>query len=162
MTDTPVHLAERLKAEGEKTVQFFESLSNPQLAVQVYTEGTNWTIRQVLAHFVATEDSLNRLVTNISAGGPGAPENFNIDAYNERKVANLQDVSERELLTRFKEYRRKNIDVVENFRSEDLVKTGRHPFLGVAQLEEIIKLIYRHNQIHLRDIRRVLQVNAQG
>jgi hypothetical protein len=71
-------------------------------------------------------------------------------------------VSERELLTRFKEYRRKNIDVVENFRSEDLVKTGRHPFLGVAQLEEIIKLIYRHNQIHLRDIRRVLQVNAQG
>jgi hypothetical protein len=34
-----------------------------------------------------------------------------------------------------------------------LLHQGRHPFLGRAPLSEIIKIIYRHNQIHLREIR---------
>jgi hypothetical protein len=36
----------------------------------------------------------------------------------------------------------------------DLAKLGRHPFLGITSLEDIIKMVYRHNQIHMREIRR--------
>jgi hypothetical protein len=38
-----------------------------------------------------------------------------------------------------------------------LEKTGRHPFLGVTTLREMIKMIYIHNQTHYRDLRRVLK-----
>jgi hypothetical protein len=39
---------------------------------------------------------------------------------------------------------------------DDLAKQGRHPFLGTASLSDMIKLMYMHNQIHIRDIRRML------
>jgi hypothetical protein len=37
----------------------------------------------------------------------------------------------------------------------DLQKTGRHPFLGETSLAEMIKMVYRHNQIHYRDLRKL-------
>jgi hypothetical protein len=39
----------------------------------------------------------------------------------------------------------------------DLERIGRNPFLGEVPLVEIVKLIYRHNQIHLRDLKRLLK-----
>jgi hypothetical protein len=38
----------------------------------------------------------------------------------------------------------------------DLERIGRHPFLGVAPLVEMIKLVYRHNGIHIRDARKLV------
>ena len=35
----------------------------------------------------------------------------------------------------------------------DLEKIGRHPFLGQTTLREMIKMVYLHNQIHIRDIK---------
>jgi hypothetical protein len=39
----------------------------------------------------------------------------------------------------------------------DLQLRGYHPWFGDSQLEDMLKLIYRHNIIHLRDIRRALK-----
>ncbi len=158
MTDTPEHLTKRLLEEGEKTIAFFRALPPGQWEVQVYAEGMCWNVQQVLAHFVSTENSLARLVANIQAGGAGAPVDFNIDAYNERKVAELRAASTAELIDRFAAQRRQTADLVARLQPEDLSRAGRHPFLGVAPLEEIIKLIYRHNGIHLRDVRKVIKV----
>ena len=152
----PQHLAERLRSEGEKTAEFFRSLDPEQLQQQVYMDGSCWQVRQVLAHFVASEASLTRLVENILAGGAGTPENFDLNAYNERKVAALQAVPVEGLLSEFLERRAATARLAASLRPEDLALTGRHPFLGVASLEDIIKMIYRHNQIHVREIRKVL------
>jgi hypothetical protein len=38
----------------------------------------------------------------------------------------------------------------------DLEKQGRHPYLGQATLAEMIKMVYRHNQIHYRDLRKIV------
>jgi hypothetical protein len=46
--------------------------------------------------------------------------------------------------------------MVAEMDNNDLEIQGRHPFLGVAPLSDIIKLIYRHNQIHIREIRKTL------
>lgn len=158
MHDAPADLSAKLKTEGEKTLAFLGALQPEQWERQIYTEGTCWTVHQILAHFVATESSLNRLVSNILGGGPGAPEDFNIDMYNERKVAELRDMPRQDMFERYLYYRRQNVDLVAQLQEADLQKKGRHPFLGIAELGDIIKLIYRHNQIHLRDIRRELSV----
>jgi len=157
MTDTPQHLHRRLTSEQEKTLGFFAQLPEESWQQTIYTEGSCWTLRQVLAHFVSTEESLHRLIKNILAGGAGAPEDFNIDAYNERKVGALNEVAKDELLRLFSHYRQMNATLVESMRLDDLEKTGRHPFLGITSLAEIIKMLYRHNQIHLREIRKALQ-----
>ena len=156
MGETPEHLVDRLYSEGCKITTFFRSLTEEQLEQTLYSDGSQWRVRQLMAHFVTTEVALGELIANILAGGGGAPENFDIDAFNERTILPLRDAPLEGLLERFAEGRRASIDLVSCMKETDLSMTGRHPFLGVVSLEEIIKLLYRHNQIHQRDIRRLL------
>lgn len=156
VTDTPQFLADRLISEGEKTIAFFKELQPEDFSQVVYSDGSRWTVRQVLAHFVATESSLCRLVENIASGGAGAPEDFNLNTYNERKVNELVSFSIDELIERFHQNRQKTVALVSSLTVSDLEKRGRHPFLGIVPLTETIKIIYRHNQIHQREVRKFL------
>ena len=151
-----MHLAERLAEEGEKTLTFFDSLTSDQWTIVIYTDGMTWSIREVLCHFAVSEGSFGRLLENIIAGGEGAPEDFNIDAYNQRKVAQLDHASLEQLKNSYRLARSNNVNIVSNLRPDDLERRGRHPYLGVAPVADIIKLIYRHNQIHIRDVRKFL------
>jgi hypothetical protein len=149
-------LVERLTQERDKTVQFFRQLTPANWELLLYTEGAEWRVRDVLAHIVSAESGIRRLIADIVQGNPGAPEDFDLDGYNQRKVRQLQDQPVDELLDRFLALREKTIRLVESLSREDLQRQGRHPFLGVAPVEDIIKLMYRHVQIHLRDIRRAI------
>ena len=161
MPETPARLVERLRNEGQKTEEFFCSLTAQQLEQKLYADGAQWSVRQLVAHFLTTEIGFLGLIENILAGGQGAAEDFDINAYNERHVGKLHDAPLEELLTRFAEQRQASIHLVEKMQPADLEKTGRHPFLGVTSLEEIIKLLYRHNQIHQRDVRKLVAVEAE-
>jgi hypothetical protein len=156
MGDTAERLAGRLQVEGEKTVAFFQALTPEEWRVQIYETGTNWSVRQILAHFVSTEVGFGELIENIQSGGGGTPEDFDIDRYNERRVAKLQPEEIDGLIAQFTAARSVNIRRVLAMQPADLERQGRHPFLGVVPLEEIVKLLYRHNQIHQRDIRRAI------
>jgi hypothetical protein len=162
MAETPERLAGRLQNEGEKTLKFFSSLQPHAWQQQLYTEGSCWSVREVLAHFVSTEAAFVRLIKNILAGGPGSPKSFNIDIFNESEVAAFAGNSTEEMLRKFGELRQANAALVAQMSPADLGRTGRHPFLGVAPLEEIIKLLYRHNQIHQRDVRRIFISSEDG
>ena len=162
MSETPTFLASRLRAEGEKSAEFFRQLASSDWKKTIYTDGETWTLHEVLAHFVTAEISLCRLVENIAAGGPGSAEDFNIDAYNSRKVASLKEVDPQNLISLYLDNRQRTAEVVEGLAPTDLERQGRHPFLGIAPLSEIIKIIYRHNQIHQREVRAALQADQPG
>ena len=157
MSETPQFLVERLLQEGERSCTFFQELPPEDWDQVIYSEGAQWTVHQVLAHFVAAETSLYRLVQNVAAGGGGSPEDFNLDAYNERKVAELAPIPNMELVERFRQHRQLTAALVGSLEPADLEKQGRHPFMGLTTLNEMIKLIYRHNQIHQREIRQGLK-----
>jgi hypothetical protein len=154
MAITQELLVNRLRDVGDKSVQFFLELNPDQFEIKIYTDGSQWSARQILAHFALAEDSLYRLVENIVNGGGGTPEDFNLNAYNEYKVSSVENSTVKELLDLFKRNRQSTIELVSGLGSSDLEKMGRHPFLGNAAVVDIIKLIYRHNQIHIREIRR--------
>jgi hypothetical protein len=157
IVDTPAILADRLKSEGEKVVAFFQSLTPPQWEYSIYLEGSGWSVRDVLAHFVSAEIGNSELIGNIVSGGSGAPEGFDIDVYNEKQVAALQNELPVRLLEMFVRARSRTIQQVMQMSQNDLERIGRNPFLGEVPLVEIVKLIYRHNQIHLRDLKRLLK-----
>ena len=160
MPDTPSSLAERMMEQGQKTLEFFRLLSPDQWNLPIYTEGATWSVRDILAHFTAAEAGITRLVENILGGGPGSPEDFDLNAYNERKVAGLKSDSEEELLRQFSVLREKSAYLAKSLSQDDLVKLGRHPWLGIASVAEILKMMVLHNQIHQRDIRRA--INSAG
>jgi uncharacterized damage-inducible protein DinB len=156
MADTAASLCERLKNEGQKTLEFFQALTPEQWEQPIYSDGSAWSVRLILAHFVSAERGILRLMENILAGGEGARSDFDIDLYNERQVGAMAELPAASLLEQYSEIRQQSLDLVGRMTPEDLERTGRHPFLGVARIVDIVKMFYRHNQIHQRDIRKAL------
>jgi hypothetical protein len=157
MPETPAFLSERLKTEGEKTTAFFAALTADQWNSLVYTEGAEWTVRNVLAHYVTAEKGFVKLFTDVRDGGTGARADFDIDRYNASQQAKTKELTPVELLEQFKTIRAEMAAWVAALTDGDLQKQGRHPFLGVATLAEMVKMVYRHNQIHYRDLRKSLE-----
>lgn len=153
MSDSPSFLANRLQAEGQKTAAFFTELNDAQWQTQVYTEGDTWTMREVLAHFVTAERGFLRLFGDILEGGKGIPEDFSIDRYNASQQEKSKDLTTEELLNQFAAVRAQMVEWVGARSLEELNLEGRHPFLGQVTLGDMIKMVYRHNQIHFRDFR---------
>jgi uncharacterized damage-inducible protein DinB len=151
VSDRTDHIAGRLRQKGADTAAFFRALPPGAWAAPVYTDGMAWDARQVLCHFVAAEREFIRLFEDVLDGGEGTPEGFDLDAFNERTVAEMDD-----LIAAFEAVRAEMAALVEGLDDADLDREGRHPFFGVDRVEKFAKLIYRHNMLHERDIRRAL------
>ncbi|NUQ86690.1 MAG: DinB family protein [Anaerolineales bacterium] len=150
-------LADKLRSEGEKFFALFAGLTDDQWQAEVYTEGETWTIRNVLSHFVTSERGLVRLFERIRQTGEGSSEDFSIDRYNAAQQQKTKDLTPQELLEQFKAVRSDSIAWTLSLDESDLEKVGRHPFLGMTTLREMIKMLYLHNQIHYRDMRKVME-----
>jgi uncharacterized damage-inducible protein DinB len=152
-----IELAKKLKSEGEKMVAIFTALTDEQWRAEIYTEGATWTIRNVLAHFVTSERGLLKLFEKIRQGEAGAPDDFSIDRYNAAMQARTQEMTAQELLEQYKAIRAESVAWTSGLSEEDLQKQGRHPFLGLTTIREMIKMLYIHNLNHYRDMKKVLR-----
>lgn len=149
-------IQQRLRDEGDKVLAVFAALSPDQWQQTVYTDGAIWTIKDLLAHQVSAEREFQYYGRDILNGGSGAPEDFSINAFNNQAVAAMTAQSPAELLAAFRAARAETIELVGAIGPEQFALTGRHPFFGRMSIEDMFKLIYRHNMLHARDIRRLL------
>ena len=154
MPTKPEQLHKRLTEEGDKMLAMFEALPPERRTRSVYTEGTLWTVKDILAHQVSTERSIRMLLSNILAGGQGVSKDFAIDRFNVSEVAKMSAMPWEELIETFRVARADMAALALSLADEQLELRGRHPFLGVTSVEDILQLLYRHNMMHVRDIRR--------
>jgi uncharacterized damage-inducible protein DinB len=150
-------LAKKLKAEGDRFVSIFAGLTDAEWQKEVYTEDATWTIRNVLAHFVTSERGLLKLFENIRHGGVGASDDFSIDRYNASMQERTKEATPQELLEQYKTIRAESIAWASGLSEAELEKQGRHPFLGVTTIREMIKMLYIHNLTHYRDMKKVIK-----
>ena len=155
MSET-AELSEKLKTEGERMRQFFSELNEVDWTKEVYTEGTTWSIRNVLSHYVTSERGLVKLFESIRQGGVGVADDFSIDRYNAAQQEKTREYSPAELLEQYKEVRANSVAWVAGLKDDELEIKGRHPFLNETTLREMIKMLYIHNQLHYRDVKKSL------
>jgi DinB superfamily len=156
MTDRRTEIIARLESNLKNTISFFRSLSDDQLRAQVYADGAKWTVQQVLAHFITIERSMQQLFKNILSGGPGAPEDFDVDRFNLTQPKKLDRLTVQELMEQFTSVRKDTIAIVKGMTEQDFIREGRHPFHGHGKLERFIVWAYEHVGIHQDDIRKAL------
>ena len=157
MTDRRDAIAGELEKGLAETVSFFKSLSPEELRAQVYQDGAQWTVQQVLAHFAAIERSMHRLFKDILAGGPGAPPDFDFERYNLSQTRKYDGLTLDELIERFTVVRQETIRIVREMREDDLDREGMHAFHGHGRLDRFIRWAYEHARIHEDDIRKALK-----
>jgi len=150
-------IVKRLAEEGEAALALFGELDEADWERRIYTEGSRWTVRQILCHFCSAEAGFLRLARNILTGGDGAPEGMDIDEFNAGEVGGMAERTPADLLPEFGRLRAETVALARGMGEADFDRAGRHPFFGHTPLEKLLKLIYRHNMLHLRDVRRELK-----
>ena len=151
-------LVRRLSEEGAALLAQLDALAAATWAAPVYpaAEGA-WTIHSILAHLVSAEGYIRLMMSDIVAGGPGAPPGVDVDAINATEVASLSTFSPADLIDKLRDSRAATVTMVAAFSDDDLDRPGNHPLLGQITLEDFVKLIYRHNKMHMRDVQHALK-----
>jgi hypothetical protein len=157
MTDRKENLLKRLAEEGQKTYTFFSGLNDGQLSQQVYVDGPQWSVRDILAHLALAESLFSHYNRDVLNGGPGAPEDFNINGFNAEHTLEGRAATVAESLAKFQAARAATVALVEQMQDSDFERHAYHPYLGHTTLDQILKILYRHTMLHERDIRKVLE-----
>jgi hypothetical protein len=158
MTNRRSEIIAELEENLKSSISFFRSLSDDQLAVQVYTDGAKWTVKQVLAHFVTIERSMHWVFKDILSGGKGSPDDFDVDRFNLSQAKKLDGFTVEELIEQLKSVREDTIAIVKGMTEKDFDREGMHAFHGHGKLERFIIWAYEHVQLHEDDIRNALRI----
>jgi hypothetical protein len=150
------HIRKRLKAEGEKTIDFFEALPAEDWDKQIYLTGSEWRVREVLAHFISAERAYQVYLQDVLQGGKGAPDNLDIDQFNEAEVSSMQGTPT-ELIDTYQQVRQVTLQFTAELEDADLTRTANHPWFEDKEVGWYLKLLYRHNTMHRMDIRKSLK-----
>jgi hypothetical protein len=142
----------RLRDEGDKLLAVFEGLTPEQWQTVIYTDGMTWTI--MICWRTNSAEASSSLRADVLNGGEGAPEGFDINAFNNREVAAKAERTPSSCC-RFSldppdddRFRRTSAMINSCCRTASLLRDDG--------IEDMFKLIYRHNMMHARDIRKAL------
>lgn len=152
-------LTEKFRREGEKTLEFFSRLPGDIWEKQLYADGVQWSVKQVLAHIVESEGSHMRLVDMVLSGGEGVGKEYDIDGHNANSNERFAQLPTDELIQVFDQQRKKTIETIDRLSDDDLGKRGHNPFLGETTIYEMLRLIYLHINLHIRDVRTFLEAH---
>jgi uncharacterized damage-inducible protein DinB len=148
----------RLGAEMDRVVAFFESLPAEAWDKVVYDTGSEWRVHQVLAHFLSSERAYLRYIRDVLAGGPGVPRDLDIDAFNEAESPPLSLRPVDSLLAEYRQTRQELMQLTESLAESDLDRRGYHPWFGEMSLAFFLKLCYNHQSMHLREVRKAIEL----
>ncbi len=148
-------LLRRLAETAQATRDYFASLGEADLERRIFHD-PEWSARDMLAHLITTERAIRPLIVAITRGDPGAPPGYDIDAANARLLEEMRGLNMSDLLTAWTDERAATLEVFAQLDPSALERRGRHPFLGETTVDDMIQLMYRHEMLHARDVRRGL------
>ena len=154
-------LVARLRKGGRKTEEILGNLSDEQWQMVLYERPPAWTVRDLLAHFLSAEEGLLRIIQDVAASGPGAPEDFDYNAYNASEQVRLAGIPPHQLLADLAAAREVTITWAAELDGADLDKAGRHPALGEVTLEVFLNAIYGHQLMHMRDLQALFRSEGE-
>lgn len=148
----PQELMEKLHRGLVKSQEIFDSLSAEQWDRPVFEDIDSWSARELIAHFIFTEENLLSIAKDIISGGEGSPEGIDIDAFNADEMHRMQTFSADQLRKMLTEVRQATIAWLDEQDDQILDRMGRHPTLGITSVETVIFSIYAHQLLHMREV----------
>ncbi len=154
--NTRTELLAALRDDAARLPDVAASIGEADLDRGVYENG--WSARQLLAHIAAIEWTYPRLIEQAqipaeprSAGSSGG--RFDMDAYNQKQVANRSSATIADLLAEFARNREATIDAVANADAALLEQPTRSAG-GVegTLLEVLVGVTVEHVRGHIEDL----------
>ncbi len=147
-------IKEKLTAVREETVRVLEGFTEEQWNAPVYSdEGAEWRVIDVVRHVADSERGMTALMAQFQAGGEGVPADFDLQRWNRRVVAKLQDKGPADLLAGMAANRQALLAFIDTLADDDWPKKGRHASLHILTIEQVCHLIADHERTHIAEIR---------
>lgn len=155
MSDRKANIKEKLAAERQGLLNFLEGLSEDDWIRP--TDCDPWTVRDMLAHLVGAEVSQHGLIQMWLGGNTAMNPKFDINRWNAGQLRRRQERSILQLMDDLAAARQQTLKLLGQLSEGELDITGEHPFWGPGtSVERTIRGIYRHDRLHLADMRKAL------
>ena len=125
---------------------------------QVYSDGAQWNVRQLLLHLAISHQGLNNQVMGIAEGREVVPADFDINRYNQRSVEKRAEMTIDEVRASLLETHSALIGWLDAADDKVLDKTGRHASLNIYSVEEIVQNVADHERGHADDLAKTLNI----
>jgi hypothetical protein len=127
---------------------------------QVYSDGLQWTVIQVVRHVADADLGHNRQLMNIAEGNDIIPADFDIERYNKRVTEKTAEKTVEQCRENMNNQRTELLTWLDDLDESKLDSKGRHASLRILSVEEIIDVLANHERDHAQDIARVLDINV--
>lgn len=128
---------------------------------QVYSEGLQWTVRQIVNHLADADKGHNHQVMNIAEGRDIIPEDFDVEYYNRRVTEKTQEKTAEQSRADLAKSREALLAWLDEVDDSKLDREGRHASLQVMTVEAILSIMSAHERGHAQDIARELNLDVQ-
>jgi len=120
---------------------------------QIYSEGAQWTLRQLAIHLAVSSIGFNRMIRHYSEDKEVIPADYDLERYNRRSVEKRDEMTLAQARFSLDESRQELLvwfDQITDLAVFD--KVGRHPFMKMLTVSEFIEELAIHEEGHAADI----------
>lgn len=156
---TKAEIKEKLNSSRD-TLNSVLDAADGRWDAQVYSDGLQWNVRDLLAHLADAEKGHLYQVMNIAEGKDVIPEDFDIERYNKSTTQKNAQKSAEQCRQELAETREKLLAWLDNLDEEKLDRIGRHASLRVMPVRDILRIVALHEQGHAKDIAVALNLDV--
>lgn len=131
--------------------------AQPYSDEQLYSDGAQWTVRQLAIHLAIADKGHNKMLEYISRGENLIPEDYDLNRYNKRSVEKSDDMTFEQARQSLAQSRQELLEWLENIDDATLEKEGRHASLHILTIAQIMNVMSRHEEGHASDLEAFVQ-----
>ena len=156
-------MSERLESHKQKLAESRATLNAALDRIdtrgdeQIYSEGAQWTLRQLAIHLMLADKGHNNMISHYAAGKEFIPADYDIERYNKRSVEKQAEVTLEQAREALAQSRRELLAWFDAQPDDSFLdKTGRHANLKILTISQIIDVMCNHEIGHANDIETML------
>ncbi len=127
---------------------------------QVYADGAQWNIGQLLTHIMISDAGHVKMVTGVAAGQQVIPDDYDLQRYNQRSVEKRAETSPTDARKAMEASRAELLAWLDSIDDSVLAIEGRHANMQVMPISEMLKILAHHERDHARDIANTLGIEV--
>ncbi|MBC7869337.1 MAG: DinB family protein [Chitinophagaceae bacterium] len=129
-----------------------------QWETQVYADGLQWNVRQLVNHLADADRGQSNLVVNLAEGKDIIPPDFDLERYNRRVTEKTTEKALEQAREELSAQREQLLLWLEGLDEAKLDLTGRHGSLNILSIAQILGVMANHERNHADDIAQALHL----
>jgi len=145
-------------AAGRQRINEVLDQIGEQWETQVYADGLQWNVRQLVNHLADADRAQSNLVINLAEGKDIIPADFDLERYNRRVTEKTAEKAPDQSREEMAAQRQQLLAWLDDLDENKLDLIGRHGSLNMLSITQILGVIANHEHTHADDIAQALHL----